>query len=60
MTMTHTTYKIHNQKPVNVILKYSINDMFLSILFTDIIQVQNMYFEFKSNKTQEIINNDTQ
>ena len=43
--------------------------MFCFILFTDIIWVQNMYFEFKSNrflqkiqvsiKTQEIIINDT-
>jgi len=40
-------YKIHNRKAVNVILKYSINDMFSFILFTDIIQLQNMYFEFK-------------
>ena len=42
--------------------------MFCFILFIDIIQVENMYFEFKSNdykilqvyiKTQEIIINDT-
>ena len=49
MKITHIIiYKIHNKKVVNVILKYSINDMFCFILFTDIIQVQNMYFEFKS------------
>ena len=61
-------YKIHNRKAVNVILKYSINGMFCFILFTDIIQVQHIYFEFKSNnykllqvyiKTQEITINDT-
>ena len=49
-------------------LKYSINDMFCFILFTDIIHVHNMYVEFKSNnyklldvymKTKEIIINDT-
>jgi len=42
--------------------------MFYFILFTNIIQVQDMYFEFKSNnykllqvyiKTEEIIINDT-
>jgi len=49
MKITHIIYKIPNYKAMNVILEYSINDMFCFILFTDIIQVQNMYFEFKSN-----------
>ena len=50
MKITHIIiHKIHDRKALNVNLKYSINDLFCFILFTDSRQVKNIHFVFKSN-----------